>query len=68
MTNGPSLAKEQYNELYEKLRVRFEKNTHRHTGVEWVHVRQRLEAVPDKLWSRHKMEESDGGNHRTKRK
>ena len=42
------------------LEERFKKNMHRHEGVEWTVVREKLEANSDKLWSLYRMEESGG--------
>ena len=42
------------------LEERFKKNMHRHEGVEWTVVREKLAANPDKLWSLYMMEESGG--------
>jgi hypothetical protein len=53
------LAK-QREELLETLRTRFEKNMHRHKGVEWAKVQAKLEAKPEKLWSLHEMDMTGG--------
>jgi len=42
--------------LFGTLKARFEKNMHRHTGIEWAKVQTRLEANPEKLWSLDAME------------
>ncbi|MDF2938870.1 MAG: hypothetical protein K0Q90_4243 [Paenibacillaceae bacterium] len=42
------------------LRARFEKHLNRHEGLEWVNVKQKLEAAADKLWSLHEMERTGG--------
>lgn len=42
------------------LKARFEKNTHRHQGLEWAKVQARLEAAPHKLWSLAQMEDTGG--------
>jgi len=42
------------------LKVRFEKNLNRHTGIEWADVQAKLEANPDKLWSLNEMETTGG--------
>jgi hypothetical protein len=54
------LSIEQRNELLKTLKVRFEKNMHRHKGVEWTKVQARLEANPEKLWSLYEMERTGG--------
>ena len=50
----------QREELLGTLQARFEKNLHRHPGVEWTKVRARLEAHAAKLWSLHEMERTGG--------
>ncbi|MFA7445860.1 MAG: DUF4256 domain-containing protein [Flavobacteriaceae bacterium] len=47
-------------ELLTILQSRFEKNTHRHKGIQWADVQIRLEANPAKLWSLDQMEETGG--------
>lgn len=42
------------------LKVRFEKNTNRHCGIEWANVQAKLEASPEKLWSLNEMERTGG--------
>ena len=42
------------------LKVRFERNMHRHPGVAWADVLARLEAHPDKIWSLGEMERTGG--------
>lgn len=46
--------------LLEALKARFEKNPNRHKGIEWVKVRAKLEAAPEKLWSLNEMEKTGG--------
>lgn len=46
--------------LLEKLAVRFSKNMHRHRGIVWDKVAERLAANPEKLWSLHQMEVTGG--------
>ncbi len=58
--NKHKLTAEGQNELLEILRIRFEKNMHRHKGVEWNTVRTKLAASPEKLWSLSGMEETGG--------
>ena len=55
-----SLGPGQREELLAAIRARFEANTHRHDGIEWEEVRERLERDPDKLWSLSEMERSGG--------
>ncbi|WP_264740669.1 DUF4256 domain-containing protein [Cytobacillus firmus] len=54
------LSPEQREELLETLKARFEKNMHRHEGVEWADVQANLEANPEKLWSLNEMEGTEG--------
>ena len=39
-----ALARKDREELLKTLKVRFEKNMHRHKGLEWTQVQARLEA------------------------
>ena len=55
-----ALPPKERDELLEALRVRFEKHTGRHQGLEWAKVRARLEAKPDKLWALGEMERTGG--------
>ncbi len=54
------LSQEQRDALLAALRTRFEKNMHRHRGVQWSEVQERLERHPSKLWSLHEMERTGG--------
>lgn len=47
-------------ELLATLKTRFEKNMHRHQGLEWAKLETRLKASPEKLWSLHEMERTGG--------
>src|SRR4051812_13805855 len=47
-------------ELLKILRSRFEKNEHRHKGIEWSKVEARLIGSPEKLWSLEQMEITGG--------
>lgn len=58
--NKKKLSPEHNEKLLSILKTRFEKNRHRHEGVEWSKVREKLEANPNKLWSLNEMEETDG--------
>lgn len=46
--------------LLKTLQTRFEKNKHRHKGLEWAKVAERLEAAAGKLWSLQEMERTGG--------
>ena len=54
------LSIEQREALLKTLKARFEKNKHRHKGVEWDKVQAKLEANPEKLWSLNEMERTGG--------
>jgi Protein of unknown function (DUF4256) len=47
-------------ELLDILRVRFEKNMHRHAGIKWDMIQSKLEANPAKLASISQMEDTGG--------
>lgn len=55
-----TLTPEQRDELIRTLKTRFERNMHRHPGLDWTDVQARLEARPEKLWSLHEMERTGG--------
>ena len=55
-----SLSPTQRDELLEILKARFEKNMHRHAGLEWAKVAARFEAYGEKLWSLGEMEKTGG--------
>ncbi|MFP5437344.1 MAG: DUF4256 domain-containing protein [Bacteroidia bacterium] len=46
--------------LIQLLKVRFEKNTKRHGGIDWNAVEARLKDNPDKLWTLSEMEDTGG--------
>lgn len=54
------LSPEQREELINTLKARFEKNMHRHKGMEWAKVEAKLKAEKDKLWSLNEMERTGG--------
>lgn len=57
---GREIAPDQREALLRTLKARFEKNMHRHHGLDWADVQTRLEARPEKLWSLHEMERTGG--------
>ena len=59
-SNKKELSAEQREELLRALKARFEKNMHRHKGLEWTKVQAKLEANPEKLWSLNEMERTGG--------
>jgi hypothetical protein len=54
------LSPKQGEELLKTLKVRFEKNMHRHKGLDWPKIQAKLEAHPEKLSSLHAMESTGG--------
>ncbi len=54
------LPREQREELLSTLKTRFAKHMHRHVGISWEEVQERLEANESKLWSLHEMERTGG--------
>lgn len=54
------IPKERMIELFKIIQTRFEKNMHRHKGLQWNKIQPRLEANPEKLWSLNEMEETGG--------
>lgn len=59
-SNQLKLSQEQREELLGILKARFEKNMHRHEGIEWAKIEAKLEANEAKLWSLNEMEYTDG--------
>ena len=55
-----ALSPKQREELFRASNARFEKNLNRHNGLEWVNVKAKLEANPEKLWSLNEMERTGG--------
>jgi hypothetical protein len=60
MENKKQLSQEQHQELLQKLKIRFEKNSNRHKNIDWIKVQTKLEANPEKLWSLNEMEQTGG--------
>jgi len=58
--NKKELLPEQREDLLKTLKARFEKNLHRHKGLEWAGVQAKLEANSEKLWSLNEMERTGG--------
>ena len=50
----------QREELLRALKVRFEKHTNRHEGLEWARIQAKLEANTEALWSLNEMESTGG--------
>lgn len=61
VTSGQkSLPQDEQGKLLRLLQERFEENMHRHEGIKWGDVEERLIAQPDKLWSLNEMEKTGG--------
>lgn len=58
--NQRVLSEEQREKIFKILKLRFEENMNRHEGIEWVHVKAKLESDSDKLWSLNEMEATGG--------
>jgi hypothetical protein len=58
--NKKALSPQQWKELLEALKSRFEKNMNRHRGLEWSKAQAKLEANAEKLWSLNEMERTAG--------
>lgn len=58
--NLRELSPEQTENLLAILKLRFEKNMHRHNGVEWAKVQAKLTSNKEKLWSLNEMEATGG--------
>ncbi|MFS0821288.1 DUF4256 domain-containing protein [Bacillus sp. 1P02SD] len=58
--SNKELSSEQREELVKVLKARFEKNPHRHEGLEWEKIEEKLAANPEKLWSLNEMERTEG--------
>ncbi len=55
-----TLSRKQREDLLATLKGRFEKNSDRHSGLDWTDVQAKLEASPEKLWSLNEMEKTGG--------
>lgn len=60
MKNKKKLSSVSSEELYNLLGARFKKNMNRHKDLDWVKIKEKLEANPDKLWSLNEMERTGG--------
>jgi class 3 adenylate cyclase len=59
-TATKKISADQATELLKLLKNRFEKNMHRHKGLDWAKIQARLESKPAKLWSLEEMEITGG--------
>lgn len=55
-----TLSNEQKETLLETLQNRFNKNMNRHTHLNWNDIQEKLLNSPEKLWSLHEMEITEG--------
>lgn len=60
MSNKKKQSPDQYKELIDTLKSRFDKNKNRHKGIAWAAVQAKLESNTDKLRSLDAMEETGG--------
>lgn len=60
MHNDKILQQQEVEKLLNILKARFEKNMHRHNGIEWAQVESRLEKNSEKMWSLNEMEKTGG--------
>lgn len=54
------LSNDQKEAITGVLKLRFVKNSYRHTGFEWANIEKRLLSNPEKLWSLYEMERTGG--------
>jgi|SRR5690606_4430662 len=54
------LEKSEADSLLTELKKRFEKNMHRHKGIKWDKIEEKLRSKPSKLWSLNEMEITGG--------
>ncbi|MGC9341627.1 MAG: DUF4256 domain-containing protein [Bacteroidales bacterium] len=54
------LSQKEMEEFLNMLKLRFEKNMHRHNGLDWSKVQEKLENNPEKFWSLNEMEKTGG--------
>jgi hypothetical protein len=59
-SNKNDLPREQGEELLGVLKARFEKNMHRHKGLEWAQVQAKLKGSAERVWSLNEMERTGG--------
>ena len=57
---GKQLSSEAEATVLDVLKARFERNMHRHPGIEWATIEAKLHANPAKIWSLREMERSGG--------
>jgi len=60
MKQHNTISQQEQTELLNILKHRFQNNMHRHRGIRWEQIRERLAEHPSKLWSLHQMEHTGG--------
>ncbi|MFL0353444.1 DUF4256 domain-containing protein [Xanthomarina sp. GH4-25] len=60
MKNNSEISVSEHEALIKVLKERFEKNKHRHEGLDWSKIQTKLEAHPKKMWSLNEMEQTGG--------
>lgn len=60
MANQKELSQGEQAKLLKVLEARFEKNMHRHVGLDWASIEKRLEGNTEKLYSLTEMERTGG--------
>ena len=60
MPKAKELDAKQRGALLKTLQARFDAHMHRHAGIKWSSVQERLESNGDGLWSLNEMEQSGG--------
>lgn len=58
--NKKELTALQQDTLLNILKLRFEKNSNRHEGLDWTAIMAKLELAPEKIWSLYEMERTEG--------
>lgn len=59
-SKSTTIPNEEKSALLQKLKMRFEKNMHRHKDVKWETIEKKLDANPSLLEILYKMEETEG--------
>ncbi len=59
-SNKKDLPAEKRDELLGVWKARFEKNMHRHKGIQWDQVQAKLKANAERVWSLNEMERTGG--------
>jgi hypothetical protein len=57
---GKRLSPDEALAVLQLLKARFERNMHRHPGIEWATIEAKLQASPEKIWSLSEMERTGG--------